>query len=128
VDPTAPFDRTTLPRELRPFMDEAGRVTQWPSRQKTQRMAIDYLARKFEPGREYSEQTVNFLLMDWHTFRDWALLRRLLYNWGYLDRESDGTRYRLRPESEWPGPEAAKVHAPIDRPGPDMRPPGTPAS
>jgi len=77
--------------------DEAGRLSRWPSRQKAQRAAIAYLAGKFAPGREYTENEVNFLLMDWHSFGDWALLRRALYDWKFLDRESDGTRYRLRP-------------------------------
>jgi hypothetical protein len=90
------MDRSSLPRELRPFVNEDGRITQWPTRQKVQRMAIAYLATKFEPGREYSEREVNERLMDWHTFADWALLRRLLYDWSYMDRESNGTRYRLR--------------------------------
>ncbi len=88
------MDRSLLPRELRPFVDETGRLTQWPSRQKVQRMAAAYLATRFEAGREYSEQDVNFLLMDWHTFADWALLRRMLCDWRHLERESDGTRYR----------------------------------
>jgi hypothetical protein len=87
-----------IPRELRPFMDDTGRIKQWPTRQKVQRMAADYLAARFEPGREYSEREVNELLMDWHTFADWALLRRVLFDWCYIDRESDGTRYRLRPQ------------------------------
>ena len=88
-----------LPKELRPFMDDAGRVKQWPTRQKIQRMAAAYLAARFEPGREYSEREVNDLLNDWHTFADWALLRRVLFDWRFIDRESDGTRYRLRPRA-----------------------------
>jgi hypothetical protein len=89
--------RDSLPRELRPFLDDAGRLARWPSRQKVQRAAIAHLAGKFAPGREYTESEVNFLLMDWHAFGDWALLRRLLCDWKFLQRESDGTRYRLRP-------------------------------
>ncbi len=91
------MDRSLLPRELRPFIDDRGRLFRWPSREKVQRMAVAYLAGKFEPGREYGEQEVNFLLLEWHSFGDWALLRRLLYNWKHLDREPDGSRYRLRP-------------------------------
>lgn len=90
------MERDGLPRELRPFVDLDGRLIQWPSRQKIQRQAIDYLATRFEAGREYAERDVNELLCRWHTFGDWALLRRLLFDWGYMDRESDGTRYRLR--------------------------------
>jgi hypothetical protein len=92
------MDRSALPRELRPFVDADGRLIGWPARQKTQRMAVALLASRFEPGREYSEKEVNFLLLEWHTFRDWALLRRSLVDWRHLQRESDGTRYRLAPE------------------------------
>lgn len=92
------MNRSCLPRELRPFVDSEGRLFRWPSREKAQRMAVAYLATRFEPGREYSEQEVNFLLLDWHLFGDWALLRRLLFQWKHLDREPDGSRYRLRPD------------------------------
>lgn len=102
MNPTIPFDRAGVPREMRPFMDEQGRVARWPARQKVQRLVIDYLARRFEHGRDYSEKDVNFLLMDWHGFSDWAMLRRLLVDWGYLGREGGGARYWLRPEGEWP--------------------------
>ena len=62
-------------------------------------MAATLLAGRFEAGREYSEAEVNFLLIEAHTFGDWALLRRSLVDWRYLDRESDGSRYRLRPDA-----------------------------
>jgi hypothetical protein len=91
------MDKSLLPRELRPFLDDAGRLRQWPSRHKVQRMAAALLARRFEHGREYSEKDVNFIVMDGHTFADWALLRRRLVDWGYMTRESDGSRYRLHP-------------------------------
>lgn len=87
--------REDLPRQLRPFVDDRGRICRWPSRQKVQRMAAALLARRFEPGREYSEKEVNAMLMDGHTFADWALLRRVLHDWQFLDRESDGSRYWL---------------------------------
>lgn len=102
MKPATPFDRAAMPREMRPFFDETGRLVRWPARQMTQRLVIDYLARKFDPLREYAEKDVNFLLMEWHTFGDWAMLRRSLFDWGYLHREDDGSRYRLRPEAEWP--------------------------
>lgn len=93
------MDKSLLPRELRPFLDDAGRLRQWPSRMKVQRMAAALLARRFEAGREYSEKDVNALIMDGHTFADWALLRRWLVDWGYMTRESDGSRYRLSGEA-----------------------------
>jgi hypothetical protein len=110
------MNRASLPRELRPFVDDDGRLTQWPVRQKVQRMAIAYLATKFETGREYREREVNEVLVEWHTFGDWALLRRLLFDWCYMDRESDGTRYRLRPPPDLaPSPSPAAGPFPADR-------------
>lgn len=93
------MDRSQLPRDLRPFVDEEGRLNRWPSRHKVQRMAATLLARRFEPGREYTEQEVNFVLIEAHTFGDWAIIRRSLVDWRYLDRERDGSRYRLRADA-----------------------------
>jgi hypothetical protein len=107
------MDRASLPRELRPFINDDGRLTQWPARRKVQGMAIAYLATKFEAGREYREREVNELLLEWHAFGDWALLRRLLFDWRYMDRESDGTRYRLRPPAPHPTPTSQPEHGQI---------------
>jgi len=95
------FDRSILPRELRPFVDDDGRLVAWPSKQKAQKQAIAYLAARFDRDREYAEREVNELLRGWHTFDDWALLRRMLYDWRFLDREADGSRYRLRTTPPW---------------------------
>lgn len=86
-----------LPPELAPFTDRAGRLKQWPVKEKYQRLAIATLATRFEPGVRYTERQVNLILRDWHTFGDWALLRRLLYEWGYLDRDPAGSAYWLAP-------------------------------
>jgi hypothetical protein len=90
------LQRSDLPSPLRPFVRDDGRLAQWPSRQKVQRMAAALMATRFVPGRDYTEKEVNAVLMDGHTFADWALLRRVLYDWCFLDRESDGSRYWLR--------------------------------
>ena len=86
-----------LPRSLRPFVDARGRLSRWPSKLKTQRMAAAVLAMRFEAGREYTEKEVNALLMDGHTFADWALLRRSLCDWEFLARQPDGSRYWVTP-------------------------------
>ena len=103
AEPKPPFDRQSVPRELRPFLDDEGRLAQWPGKQKTQRIAVAYLTTKFEPGRIYNEKQVNELLNDWHTFEDWALLRRVMFDWAYLDRESDGSKYWVRDKAGPPG-------------------------
>ena len=106
------MDRASLPRDLRPFLDEHGRLTRWPARHKVQRMAVALLARRFEPGREYGEKSVNEMLMDGHTFADWAILRRLLVDLRFMSRERDGSRYRLNDDA------AVRIARELGAPGP----------
>mgnify|MGYP005844016439 CR=1 FL=1 len=84
------------------YLDTEGRVTCWPSRQRraAQRAVLDYLAARFEPGREYTEREVNDLLRSRHTFDDWALLRRELFEQGYLNRARDGSVYWRTPQTK----------------------------
>lgn len=85
------------PAPLRPFADAEGRLHQWPAKWSKQRLALDWLADAFEPGRRYSENEVNARLNEHHTFGDWAMLRRLMCDLGLLAREPDGSAY-WRPE------------------------------
>ncbi len=88
-------DESALPPGLDPFMDSEGRFTQWPVKQSLQLAIVADLASVFEPGRRYTEREVNDLLDTRHTFRDAALLRRLLVELGYIERRPDGAAYRL---------------------------------
>ena len=76
------------------FLDSGGRVVTYPAKRSRQAIVLAYLATKFDRGRTYSEKEVNALLGEWHLFNDWALLRRDLFDAGYLDRSTDGTDYR----------------------------------
>ncbi|GHU71731.1 hypothetical protein AGMMS49992_06270 [Clostridia bacterium] len=81
---------------IAPFMDDDGRLKQYPARRGKQLIALDYLASKFENGKRYAEREVNELLNTWHTFGDWALLRRDLIDIGLLGRNADGSEYWLQ--------------------------------
>jgi hypothetical protein len=83
------------PRELTRFLDEHSRATAWPTKRRDQLLLLEYLASQFEQGRDYTEREVNAVLIEhMHPiFKDYAIIRRELYNYGYLDRERDGSRY-----------------------------------
>ena len=91
-----------IPSELKGFVDVQGRLTAYPARNRraAQKAAIAYLASKFETGREYNERQVTDLLKQWHTFEDWATLRRELFEQGYINRAKDGTVYWATPETK----------------------------
>ena len=72
------------------FLDSEGRLTKYPAKLKLRITALMYLASKFEFGRKYSEKEINEVLKKWHTFEDWAMLRRELYNKRFMDRTTIG--------------------------------------
>lgn len=79
--------------ELAAFLDDEGRVKDWAAKRDVQLAILDYLASKFEFGREYTELEVNDVLRQWHTFEDWALLRREMFEKGLLNRAKNGATY-----------------------------------
>lgn len=94
-----------LPAVLRRFADANGRLKAWPARRKFQLEALAWLAFHFEPGVVLHEREVNERLNGLHTFGDWALLRRALFDLGFLERDPDGGRY-WRPLSAEDAPAA----------------------
>jgi len=100
-EPSPPVAR---PLRLPRFLDQDGRLKQWPTRRRDQLDALERLAALFVPGRRYTEREVNRMLQAHHTFGDWALLRRALFDFRFVDRESDGSSYWRRDEPEGPKP------------------------
>ena len=84
-----------LTQILRNFLDTDGKLTAFPAKRKMKIYCLFYLAQKFEKEKDYTEQEINNVLLDWHTFADPATLRRELYDYGFLDRSRDGKVYRL---------------------------------
>ena len=80
---------------LRNFLDATGKLTSFPAKRKMKIYCLFYLAQKFEAEKDYTEQEINNVLLDWHTFADPATLRRELYDYHFLDRSRDGKVYRL---------------------------------
>lgn len=77
-------------RVLRNFVSD-GRLRLIPANRSKRLVILDWLARRFEPGRSYPERDVNLLLGMAHP--DVAALRRHLVDDGFLDRR-DGCYWR----------------------------------
>lgn len=89
---------------LSDFLDEQGRVTRWPGSKNRSLKAevIEYIANKFEFDRDYTEREVNAILYQWHTFSDHEVIRREMYEMGYMNRVRDGSRYwRTEPHTKF---------------------------
>lgn len=81
--------------EIQNFLDQEGRLKQFPARRKMKLEALAYIAQKLDSNREYTEKQFNEALCEWHTFNDPATLRRELYNNRFVNRSNDGKVYTI---------------------------------
>lgn len=88
-----PIDNNPDTKGLVRLLDGKGKVVRWPKKSAERRLVISYLATKFSVNFQYSEKEINEILNKYHTFGDWALLRRELYEQGYLGRTQNGSSY-----------------------------------
>lgn len=78
---------------LATFLDEEGRVRQFPMQRKKFEVILRHVARSLEPRTNYSERELNALLKRFSD--DTATLRRGMVDHGILARETGGARYWL---------------------------------
>jgi hypothetical protein len=69
---------------LRNFVDASGRLEELPARLGRRRQVLEYVAERFERGREYAEPEVNSVISELHD--DYATVRRYLVDAGLLSR------------------------------------------
>ena len=75
-----------------------GIVTRWPRKAAERQRVLAHLAQFFDTGRTYPEAEVNEILRGHHTFEDWALLRREMFEARIFDRDPrTQTYWRLDP-------------------------------
>lgn len=73
---------------IKSFIDENGKIISYPSKHSKKLIVHEYLAEKFETGREYTEKEVNSIILSWILFEDYATLRRALIDYGFMEREN----------------------------------------
>lgn len=71
-----------------------GPLAAYPLKEKKRVVILRHLLKHFEPGRTYSEKEVNTVLQQF--YKDYALLRRNLVDYGFMDRIPDGSAYWVR--------------------------------
>lgn len=79
--------------------DENGKIKRWPKKKTEKLEVLKYVNSKFEVGEKYSEKEVNELINKWHTFGDYALIRREMFDHYLLERTPDGKEYWINGSS-----------------------------
>ncbi len=75
------------------FLDEDNKIKSWPAKHDMKTAVLEYLSEKFESDVSYTEKEVNEIISNWHTFKDFFLLRRGLIELNLLSRTTDGRKY-----------------------------------
>ena len=84
--------------ELKGCLTPDGRLMRLPAKRRKKLAALAWLADQIPAEGRYSERQFNALLNGLHTFGDPATLRRELYDLYLIDRNADGSDYRVNPE------------------------------
>lgn len=79
--------------KLENFLDENGKVNNWPAKRNSKVEVVKYVSEKFDEDRFYSEKEVNEIIKQWHTFGDYFLVRREMIEHNVMARERDGSKY-----------------------------------
>jgi ArsR family transcriptional regulator len=95
------------PPNVRPFLDEQGRIAHFSTKRAEQKLVLDYLITKFAPEKTYTEREATDLIAQWVKQQsrfdnkskparygiDAVTLRRALIEENNLRRTKDGSKY-----------------------------------
>ena len=76
------------------FFDENGHLKEIPAREKRKVVILRKIAENFKPGTKYTETEVNRILKRIND--DFPYIRRLMIEYGFLDRTSDCSSYWIK--------------------------------
>lgn len=80
--------------DISTFLDEEGRITQWPSENKVIALALsEYLASRISPTFTLNEQAIIHLINRWHTFGKAEQILQDLITAGLIKRDEMGTAF-----------------------------------
>lgn len=68
-----------------------GPLSSFPKKEKRKLVILRHLISRFQVGKRYTEKEVNTLLQA--AFHDYVTLRRYMIEYGFMDREEDGSAY-----------------------------------
>ena len=71
-----------------------GQLETIPSKEKKKLIILQQIVKRFEAGKTYSEKEVNEILKTAHA--DFVSLRRHLIEYGFMNRNNDGSEYTLK--------------------------------
>ena len=91
--------KETYQEKLERYYDSEHKLTQYPSKRPLRILALERIASQIEENREYTEKEVNEIIRDNITFTDQEWIRRELFQYKFMGRFKDGSKYWL--DEDW---------------------------
>lgn len=73
-----------------------GKLAQIPKKEGKKLVVFAHIMKQFEVHKQYSEKEINAIIQD--MYADFAIIRRYLIDYGYLNRDKAGTIYTVNKE------------------------------
>ncbi len=77
----------------RRLIDSLYRIIRWPKKHVDKLLVLEYLSSKISNGIIFTESEVNEIIMKWQLFDDYALVRREMFENGFIDRTNNCMSY-----------------------------------
>lgn len=71
-----------------------GGLKEFPKKEKRKIIILKHIIKSFDAGRKYTEKEVNSILEE--IYSDYVTIRRYLIEYGFMDRERDGSWYWVK--------------------------------
>lgn len=94
IDERYQITEKDIKQTLKSYMDEHGALNTFPAKEKKKIIILREIAKNFKQGEVYSEKEINRILK--RIYDDYVLIRRYLIQYGFLDRNTDGTGYWVK--------------------------------
>ena len=96
VDERYSIEQTEREKVLATYFKDGldGAIDVIPSKEKKKLIILQHILKRFEIGKQYNEKEVNNILKTVHT--DYVSLRRHLIEYGFMDRNDNGSSYWVK--------------------------------
>ena len=82
-------------KKLQKYYNEEGKLIQYPTKRPMREIALTRIAEHFEADRDYTEKEVNEIIRSCIAFTDVELIRREMFQYRFIGRLRDGSKYWL---------------------------------
>lgn len=84
--------------EITNFLTKDNKIKVFPAKRKNKELVLYYLIKQFNQNKTYTEKEINDIIKSNICFDDYATIRRELYDYKLLDRDINGTNYKVNVE------------------------------